>query len=56
MGISVKAFKSGAVFGRGSFIHEGIYIRRGTIENEVVSMNGANTKRVINYITDNQES
>jgi len=52
MGISVKAFKSGAVFGKGSFIHEGIYIRRGTIPNEIVSMNGENMKRVINYVVD----
>ena len=56
MSISVKAFKSGARFGRGTFIQEGIYIRRGTVAGEVVSMNGANTKRIISYIADNQES
>jgi carbonic anhydrase/acetyltransferase-like protein (isoleucine patch superfamily) len=52
MGISAKCFKSGATFGKGTFIHEGIYIRRGTVENEVVSMNGKNTKRVVDYIVD----
>jgi carbonic anhydrase/acetyltransferase-like protein (isoleucine patch superfamily) len=52
MGISAKCFKSGATFSRGTFIHEGIYIRRGTVENEVVSMNGKNNKRVVDYIID----
>lgn len=51
-GISAKAFKSGAVFGKGTFIHEGMYIRRGTIPDEIISMNGNNMKRVINYIVD----
>jgi carbonic anhydrase/acetyltransferase-like protein (isoleucine patch superfamily) len=52
MGIAAKCFKSGSTFSQGTFIHEGIYIRRGTIENEIVSMNGKNTKRVFDYIID----
>jgi acetyltransferase-like isoleucine patch superfamily enzyme len=46
-GSAVKALKQGAVFGENSFINEGIYIKRGTVKNEVVSMNGDNMRRVV---------
>lgn len=46
VGTAVRALKPGAVFGEGSFIHEAVYIRRGTIPNEVVGMNGKNMSRV----------
>jgi carbonic anhydrase/acetyltransferase-like protein (isoleucine patch superfamily) len=54
-GIAAKAFKMAAKFGQGSFIHEGIYIRRGTIENEVVGMNSKNPKRVVPYLVGNDD-
>lgn len=46
-GTASKALKDGAVFGENTFIHEGIYIKRGTVKNEIVSMNGANMRRVL---------
>ena len=46
-GLEVKALKDGARFGQGTFIHEAIYIRRGTVPGEVVSVNGSNNKRII---------
>jgi NDP-sugar pyrophosphorylase family protein len=48
-GLCSKALKTGAKFGAGTFVHEAIYIRRGTVANEVVSMLGANMKRVVPY-------
>lgn len=42
----VKALKDGAKFGADTFIHEGVYIRRGTLPNEIVSLQGENLKRV----------
>jgi hypothetical protein len=48
-GLCSKALKVGATFGANTFIHEAIYIRRGTLENEIVSMTGTNTKRVAPY-------
>ena len=47
LGTAVKALKTGAVFGEGTFIHEGIYIRRGTVASEVVSITGVNQKRIM---------
>lgn len=44
---AVKALKNGAIFGRGSWIQEAIYIRRGTVPGEIVSLNGENMRRVI---------
>lgn len=44
--VAVKALKEGAIFGKGTFIHESMYIRRGTIPNEVVSIRGNNLSRV----------
>jgi hypothetical protein len=46
VGTSVKALKTGARFGAGTFIHECVYIRRGTVPNETVSMQGDNMSRV----------
>ena len=48
-GLCVKALKAGASFGSGTIIHEAIYIRRGTVENEVVSMESDNLRRVKSY-------
>jgi carbonic anhydrase/acetyltransferase-like protein (isoleucine patch superfamily) len=46
IGIAVKALKTGARFGANTFIHECVYIRRGTIPNEIVSLHGENMSRV----------
>jgi acetyltransferase-like isoleucine patch superfamily enzyme len=46
LGTAVKALKPGAIFGTGTFIHEAVYIRRGTVPNEIVGMNGKNMSRV----------
>ena len=46
LGTAVKALKTGAVFGPNTFIHEAVYIRRGTVANEVVKMDGDNMSRV----------
>lgn len=51
-GVAVKALKPGAVFKRNSFIHEGIYIRRGTTADEVVSMNSINQSRIVYQYVD----
>ena len=48
-GLCSKALKVGATFGTGTFVHEAIYIRRGTLPNEIVSMHGTNMKRVVPY-------
>lgn len=49
-GPMVKALKDGAVFGSGTFIHEGVYIRRGTRVNEVVTLADKNLKRVVSSL------
>jgi hypothetical protein len=46
LSVGVKALKPGATFGRDTFIHECMYIRRGTIPGEVIEINGANMSRV----------
>ena len=46
LSVSVKALKTGATFGHDTFIHECMYIRRGTIPGEVIKINGANMSRV----------
>lgn len=51
-GPAVKALKPGATFGKNSFVHEGIYIRRGTVDNEIVSMNSINQSRVVYQYVD----
>lgn len=49
-GPMVKALKDGATFGTGTFIHEGVYIRRGTVPGEIVSLQGPNLKRVVSTL------
>jgi acetyltransferase-like isoleucine patch superfamily enzyme len=46
-GPSVIALKTNAVFGKGTFIHECIYIKRNTLPGEIVSLESENQKRVI---------
>lgn len=46
IGIAVKALKSGARFGANTFVHECVYIRRGTVPDEVVKFNGNNMSRI----------
>jgi hypothetical protein len=46
---AVKFMKTGASAGANTFIQEGIYLRRGTVENEVVSEHGGNQSRVKSY-------
>jgi acetyltransferase-like isoleucine patch superfamily enzyme len=52
LGTAVKALKTGSIFGKGSFINEGVYIRRGTVPEEIVSITGKNTKRLIAHYVD----
>lgn len=44
--IASKLLKGDAVISDGTFIHEGITLHRGTVQNEVVSLTGENTRRV----------
>jgi len=46
-----KALKNKAVFGANTFIHEGIYIKRGTVDNEIVAMDQGNRHRVMPYVS-----
>lgn len=46
-GPSVRAMKNGAIFRESSFVKGGIYIRRGTEKNEVVSMTSTNQKGIV---------
>lgn len=46
VGTGVRALKTGARFGSGTFIHEAVYIRRGTIPNEIVGQGENNMSRV----------
>ena len=50
--VACKLLKPGAKFGENTFIHDGIYIRRSTIKNEVISMTSPNQKRVVHYISE----
>lgn len=45
-GPMVKALKDGARFGKGTFIHEGVYIRRGTRDHEIITLDNPSLKRV----------
>jgi acetyltransferase-like isoleucine patch superfamily enzyme len=45
-GCGVRALKPDVTFGKDSFIHELVYIKRGTVPGEIVSFNQYNTKRV----------
>lgn len=49
-GPMVKALKDGARFGTNTFIHEGVYIRRGTVPGEVVTLQGEGLKRVVSAL------
>lgn len=51
-GMCVRALRPHAVYGENTFIHEGIYIRRNTVPNEIVSMTGKNTKRIVSNFVD----
>jgi carbonic anhydrase/acetyltransferase-like protein (isoleucine patch superfamily) len=53
----VHAPKNNITFSQGTFIHEFVYIRRGTVPNEIVEQFSANQKRVYHpfYIEDNYE-
>lgn len=46
LGVAVKALKTFAVFGKNTFIQESVYIRRGTVADEVVGIGGKNMSRV----------
>lgn len=45
-GIGACALKHGANFGDGTFIHEGMYIRRGTVPDEIIGIHSTNKNRV----------
>jgi len=47
MAMRVTALKYGATYGTGSFIQEGIYLRRGTVPGEVVNLRTENPSRVV---------
>jgi len=46
-GPGVRAMKNGATFEENSFVKGGIYIRRGTVKNEIVSMTSSNQKGLV---------
>lgn len=48
--VGVTALKRGARYGSGSFVHEAIYIRRGTVPDETVSLQAGNPRRVVGNI------
>jgi UDP-3-O-[3-hydroxymyristoyl] glucosamine N-acyltransferase len=50
MAMRVTALKYGARYGAGSFVQEGIYLRRGTLPDEVVSLKTENPSRVVGQI------
>ncbi len=54
--VASKLLKNGAHYGENTFIHDGIYIRRSTIKNEIVSMQSKNQKRLVYYIEDNGDT
>lgn len=43
---AVRALKTGVTFGEGTFVHELVYLNRGTVPNEIVSFYDYNTRRV----------
>lgn len=47
LGLSAKILKSDCILGERTFVHEAIYLRRGTLPDEVVSLHGKNMRRVI---------
>jgi acetyltransferase-like isoleucine patch superfamily enzyme len=51
-GMCVRALRPHGEYGENTFIQEGIYIRRHTVANEIVSTNGKNMRRVISNFVD----
>lgn len=51
-GSGSRALKDNTIYRRGTFVHESIYLRRSTVENEIVSIHGTNTKRVVSQYVD----
>ena len=49
-GLEVKQFKQNVIFGHGTFVHEGVCIKRGTVANEIVSFAGQNQRRVYDLL------
>ena len=48
------ALKNGVTYNQGTFVHEAVYIRRGTVENEIIHQFSINQKRVYHpFIHDN---
>ena len=50
IGVGVKALKNGTKFGQGTWIQEMVYIRRGTVKEEVVGRNTPNQRRVTHQV------
>jgi len=48
----VRIGKPGITLGKGTFVTENIYLRRGTIAEEIVSVDGGNTKRVYHHLVE----
>jgi NDP-sugar pyrophosphorylase family protein len=46
VGIGAKTLKTRARFGKGTWIQEMVYIKRGTVPGEIVGLDGTNTRRV----------
>jgi carbonic anhydrase/acetyltransferase-like protein (isoleucine patch superfamily) len=47
VGIGAKTLKTKARFGKGTWIQEMVYIKRGTVPGEIVGLDGTNTRRVV---------
>jgi carbonic anhydrase/acetyltransferase-like protein (isoleucine patch superfamily) len=47
LGIGVRALKTGAIFGARTWIQELVYIKRGTVADEIVGLEGKNQRRVV---------
>jgi carbonic anhydrase/acetyltransferase-like protein (isoleucine patch superfamily) len=47
VGIGAKTLKTRARFGKGTWIQEMVYIKRGTVPGEIVGLEGTNTRRVV---------
>lgn len=47
IGIGAKTLKTKAKFGKGTWIQEMVYIKRGTVPDEIVGIDGTNNRRVV---------
>jgi carbonic anhydrase/acetyltransferase-like protein (isoleucine patch superfamily) len=47
VGIGAKTLKTKARFGKGTWIQEMVYIKRGTVPGEIVGLEGTNTRRIV---------